>query len=121
MIMRARDGRLISEEIQRRLHINYTRRGWRRAEPYDDHLEAERASVIGTAIKLVIENGDKPELVRRVPLASKDIEALAGLPGGWLDGQGASPVQLRSRQEELPLGRRTEDAVIYEFRRTRRD
>ncbi len=121
MIMRARDGQLISEEIQRRLHINYTRRGWRRMEPYDDHFEAERPSVIGTAIKLVVDNGDKPELVQRVPLASADVEALAGLPSGWLGGQGAAPVQLRPRQEELPLGQGSDSAVIYPFRRTQRD
>ena len=60
--------------------------------------------MIGAALKLVVDNGDKPELVQPVPLASANVETLAGLPSGWLVGQGAAPVQLRPRQEELPLG-----------------
>jgi hypothetical protein len=41
MIMRARDGDLISDEAKRRMFINYSRRRWQRSEPLDDTLEAE--------------------------------------------------------------------------------
>jgi Zn-dependent peptidase ImmA (M78 family)/DNA-binding XRE family transcriptional regulator len=95
MIMRARHGGLITEDTARRLWVNYSRRGWRRQEPYDDRFEAEQPAVMGKAIRLSVENGNKHELIRTVGLPDSDIEALTSLPDGWLSQQDSAPVLWR--------------------------
>ncbi len=88
MIMRARTGRLLSEEAERRLWINYNRRGWRRHEPLDDVLHAERPTLLSHAFDLITKHRGSPPLdvPRTLGLANRDVEALSGLPEGYFAG-----------------------------------
>jgi Zn-dependent peptidase ImmA (M78 family) len=109
MIMRARDGGLISDEHQRRLFINYSRRQWRRQEPLDDKLEAEEPHLLRSAIEMVVNHSglSGSELISEMALASTDIEGLCSLQVGYLRAAGTPTVSLRR-----PPG----EAVIYSFR-----
>ena len=69
MIMRARDGDLISDEVKRRLFINYSRRRWHRSEPLDDTLEPETPDMMRKAVELIVTHGARP--VRALPRMSR--------------------------------------------------
>lgn len=86
MIVRARHGRLISEETERKLWINYSRRKWRTHEPHDDTLDPEIPRLLAKSFELVLSDGvqtptDVPDALG---LPSTDIEDLASLPRGYL-------------------------------------
>ncbi len=108
MIKRARDGDLISEQHETRLWINYSRRGWRRAEPLDDTLDAEKPRLLRSAVELTFSQGGQrgSDLSHAVSLADADIESLCGLPARFLRDADAPPVSLRS----------SKPSNVYQFR-----
>jgi Zn-dependent peptidase ImmA (M78 family)/DNA-binding XRE family transcriptional regulator len=108
MIMRARDGGLISEEHERRMFINYYRRSWRRSEPLDDKLEAEKPRLLHNAVDLILSHGAQSaaEFAAAVALAANDIESLCGLQHGFLRSADEPTVSLRAKPAE---------ATIYKF------
>lgn len=97
MITRARHAGFISEETTRRLWINYSRRGWKKSkdEPYDDTMEPEEPRLLRRAFELILENGAQTadDVTTRLALPLFDVEALCGLPNGYLEN--FSPVILR--------------------------
>jgi Zn-dependent peptidase ImmA (M78 family)/DNA-binding XRE family transcriptional regulator len=103
MIVRARDGGLISEETERRLWINYSRRGWRKAEPHDDTMDIEEPRLLRRSFDLVLDKGSQtPEdVLSRLALTGGDVETLSGLPEGFL-GE-FSRVSLRSTPSQGAL------------------
>jgi Zn-dependent peptidase ImmA (M78 family) len=104
MIKRVAHLGLVSESEERRLWINYGRRGWRRREPLDDQLAEEQPRYIRRCIELLIEKDVVPreELPFRLALPAQDIENLIGLPSGFF-----SPPE-----PEVALTRDTERDVI---------
>lgn len=82
MIKRVRHLDLISDETERRLWINYSRRGWRRQEPYDDALDVERPRLLASAFELLMRERVQTveDVTVRLGLAVEDVEQLAGLP-----------------------------------------
>jgi Zn-dependent peptidase ImmA (M78 family) len=107
MLMRARDGDLISEETHKRLWVNYGRNHWKRQEPYDHEWPAEEPRLLRRAVELILQSGSQaPEdLVGRFGLSPTDIEGLVGLPSGYLAGDFA-PVHMldrRGHEAELPF------------------
>jgi Zn-dependent peptidase ImmA (M78 family)/DNA-binding XRE family transcriptional regulator len=108
MIRRARDGGLISEQHERRLWINYSRRGWKRNEPLDDILEAEEPRLLRSAVELIFSQGGQTgsDLAHAVSLADEDIESLCGLPPMFLRDADAPPVSLRASSK----------SNVYQFR-----
>lgn len=88
MIKRARTGGFTSESYDRTLWINYARRGWRKNEPLDDVLPAERPQLVANAIRITAEQ--RPDSVASlrtaVALSDSDIETLTALPSGYLRG-----------------------------------
>lgn len=88
MIMRARHGGFLTEDGERRLWINMSRRGWRRIEPYDDTMAAEEPRLLRRAFELTLNEGDQTpdDVVSTLGLSRSDVEALAGLPSGYLAG-----------------------------------
>lgn len=86
MIRRALHAGLISEDIERSLWINFGRRGWRRNEPYDQEMEAEEPRLLRRSFELLLaEGGQTPDdIVTSLALPPGDIEALGGLPSGYL-------------------------------------
>jgi hypothetical protein len=95
MITRAHRAGFISDDAARRLWINYSRRGWKRSEPYDDSMEAEGPRVLRRSFELILENGAQTpdDVVARLALPLSDVEALCGIPPGYL--YSFAPVVLR--------------------------
>lgn len=88
MIRRARDGRLISEETERGLWVNYTRRKWRTIEPLDDSLEPEIPRLLAKSFELILSDGllTPSEIPDALGLLPADAEDLSSLPRGYLAG-----------------------------------
>jgi Zn-dependent peptidase ImmA (M78 family)/transcriptional regulator with XRE-family HTH domain len=113
MIFRARHAGLISEDAERRLWVNLSRRGWRRNEPYDDVMEAEKPTLLRRSFEMVLsERAQTPQdIVAALALPASDIEALSGLPRGYMD-QDFAPVKLRARSAEPSAENTTRANVI---------
>jgi Zn-dependent peptidase ImmA (M78 family) len=96
MIMRARQTHLINDATEKRLWINYSRRGWRRNEPLDDSMEQESPRVLHRSLELILEAGVQTgqDVVANTGLPIADIESLAWLPERFLE-RGSAPVALR--------------------------
>uniref|UniRef100_UPI0015C46269 ImmA/IrrE family metallo-endopeptidase n=1 Tax=Candidatus Entotheonella palauensis TaxID=93172 RepID=UPI0015C46269 len=86
MIMRASQLGLLSEVEEKRLWRNYARRGYRKREPLDDEVASEHPAVLEQAIQLLVGEGvqSRDQICAAVPLAPSEMEALAGLPEGFL-------------------------------------
>jgi hypothetical protein len=110
MIMRARDGDLISDEVKRRLFINYSRRRWQRSEPLDDTLEPEIPGMMRKAVELTVTYGAQSGagFAEDVALSTVDIESLCALRRGYLRTVDEPQVSLRAD---------TEGATIFQFRK----
>jgi Zn-dependent peptidase ImmA (M78 family)/DNA-binding XRE family transcriptional regulator len=105
MIMRARQGGLISEEHERRMWINYSRRGWRRLEPLDDTLPPEEPRLLRGAVELILSHSvhHPADISQAVALADRDIESLCSLPANYLRDAGAPTLSLRSGVEQATI------------------
>jgi Zn-dependent peptidase ImmA (M78 family)/transcriptional regulator with XRE-family HTH domain len=110
MIMRARDGDLISDEVKRRLFINYSRRRWHRSEPLDDTLEPETPDMMRKAVELIVTHGAQSGagFAEDVALSPVDIESLCGLQRGYLRAVDEPQVSLRAE---------TAGATVFQFRK----
>jgi Zn-dependent peptidase ImmA (M78 family) len=86
MIMRARQAELLSEDAERRLWVAVSRRKWRTIEPYDDTMETEVPRLLPRAFELILGEGAQTtaDVIGRLSLPASDIEALSGLPSGFL-------------------------------------
>jgi len=84
MIFRSEQLGLVNEEAAKRLRINLSRRGWRRAEPLDD-LPVEKPTVIARSIELLVEAqiATPQEILQELCISERDIEELAGLDRGF--------------------------------------
>lgn len=104
MIMRGRDIFPITEQTEKRLWINLSRRGWRREEPFDQEIQAEEPRLLRRAVELVLGSGRQTaeDLIANLHLAPSDIEGLVGLPNGYLEGD-FTPVQMIQRQAPSPV------------------
>lgn len=100
MIKRARQTHLINETVERRLWINYSRRGWRGVEPLDDSMEHERPALLHRSFELILEAGAQTvhDIVGTTGLPARDVASLAGLPEGFLE-RGITPVVLRASND----------------------
>lgn len=89
MIMRARHLGLLSEAEEKRLWRNYARRGYRKREPLDDEITPEQPAVLEQALQLLVDERvqSRDQIRAAIPLAPSEIEALAGLPEGFLSSK----------------------------------
>jgi len=96
MIMRSRQTHLIDESMEKRLWINYSRRGWRSGEPLDDSMEREAPRLLRRSFELIFEAQAQSaeDVEMNIGLPAPDIESLAGLPERFLE-RGFAPVVLR--------------------------
>lgn len=96
MIMRAKQTHLISDDTERRLWINYSRRGWRKHEPLDESMEVELPRVLYRSFELVLTEGSETphDVIATTGLPAADIESLSGLPSNYLR-RSFAPVLLR--------------------------
>lgn len=107
MIQRCVDLEVLDEREAARLWVIRSKRGWARWEPLDDVLPIEQPTMLAKAIEVIANEARVPsiEIVRQVHLNESDIEALAGLPDGYLSA-GSPPIQLvpRARQSDALPG-----------------
>jgi Zn-dependent peptidase ImmA (M78 family)/DNA-binding XRE family transcriptional regulator len=87
IIRRARDLNFIDEQLERRLWINYNRRGWRRSEPLDEKIPVERPRLLYRVIETLLSEGALTieQLLSKIALGVRDIEELTTLPSGYLN------------------------------------
>lgn len=96
MIMRCAKLGMLSEEYQRRLWKYYSARGWRKSEPLDDELAPEHPRLLGRSVRLLVEEKvrSREALLSDFRLYGPDIEALCGLPRGYMTSESADVVAL---------------------------
>lgn len=88
MIKRCKALQIVDDESEKRLWINYNRRGWRTSEPYDGRIEKERPRILRRSISQLLSEGEQSvsQILSAIPLASRDIEELCDLDPGTLTG-----------------------------------
>lgn len=96
MIMRCANINMLSDEYQRRLWKHYSARGWRKKEPLDDVLEQEHPRLLSRSVQLLIEENvrSREALLNDFRLHASDVEALCGLPRGYMGTRTADVVTL---------------------------
>lgn len=87
MIVRAFQLDLINERTYKNMWINYSRRGWRKNEPFDDQLEFEKPTIIKRSIQLILENNlsTPDDIINEVGISENDIEILSNMDKGYLN------------------------------------
>jgi Zn-dependent peptidase ImmA (M78 family)/DNA-binding XRE family transcriptional regulator len=99
MIMQAKYGDYISDDMERKLWITMSRRKWRTNEPLDDTMEPEVPRLLRRSIELILDEGAQTadDIVNRLQLSRVDVESLTGLPEGFLSNH--SRVSLLGKQD----------------------
>jgi hypothetical protein len=84
-LMRAERLNLVPNEHG--LWRSYSRRGWRKSEPYDVEMVPERPRLLRRAIELlVLERVMSPsDILNRFDIPARDVEELASLEAGYLE------------------------------------
>ena len=87
LIRRSRDLGLIDQGHERRLYMNYNRRGWNHGEPYDQDVEVEKPLMLRRAFEAIVDNSvvAREQVVPSLPFNHEDVEGLADLPRGYFD------------------------------------
>jgi Zn-dependent peptidase ImmA (M78 family)/transcriptional regulator with XRE-family HTH domain len=125
MLKRAETLGFVSGHQLERTWITYSRRGWRLREPLDDELELEQPSVLRTAFEQLVGAGAnvRAEILSTGLCSPADIEALVGLPTGFLSEDGPaqvnSPVVRVLHPRRTPSPERAERGKIVPFSRPR--
>jgi Zn-dependent peptidase ImmA (M78 family)/DNA-binding XRE family transcriptional regulator len=103
MIKRCASLGIVDKDYETRLWKNYSARGWRRGEPFDNEIAIEHVRLLPRAVNLLLSEGglDRDGLVRLLCLAPGDCESLCGLPLGFLT-QTAEVAELKPRLLRAP-------------------
>lgn len=94
MIMRCRSLDLLNDDAAKRMWMNYTRRGWRKGEPFDGKMEKEAPHLVRRSFEMLLEEGVQSvaDIRSALPFPVEDLEELADLDPGAL----GAPVQSRA-------------------------
>ncbi len=86
MIKRCEDLGIIDESQSKRLWINRNRRKWGKKEPLDNSIQMEEPTLLRHCVELLIDREikTKTQIIEDLRLSPTDIEALSGLPSGYL-------------------------------------
>jgi Zn-dependent peptidase ImmA (M78 family)/DNA-binding XRE family transcriptional regulator len=97
MIMRARQLGLITDDSERRLWVQYNRRGWKRGEPYDDEWPPEQPVLLRRSFEMILDASvtSIDDIRNSIKIDSTDIEELASLPRGTISN-GPTPIAFHS-------------------------
>lgn len=87
MVYRCRELEIFSENQMLYIQKQISARRWRKCEPYDDEWPCEQATILKTALKMLIDRGDytKEDFVSLLRLPAKDIEEICALPEGYFN------------------------------------
>jgi Zn-dependent peptidase ImmA (M78 family) len=113
MIMRSKSLDLLDDASSKRMWMNYTRRGWRKGEPFDGKTEKEAPHLIRRSFEMLMEEGVRSaEDIRcALPFPVEDLEEIADLEPGTL----GAPVHARvepvfkadvAGENVIPFGKR---------------
>lgn len=99
MIMQAKYGGYIGDDMARKLWITMSRRKWRTNEPLDDTMEPEVPRLLRRSIELILDEGAQTadDIINHLRLSRADVESLSGLPEGYLSNY--SRVSLIGKQD----------------------
>ena len=113
MIRRCADLDILRPDEAERLWIARSRRGWHRREPLDNELPVESVRTLKHAFDLLLHENirTKADIVADLRMNSADIEALAGLPHGYLS-DGPSPLRLIDRKRPGSNGRQGGGGIV---------
>lgn len=97
LIMRAHKLDFISDEHKTRLFRNYSYRGWKTNEPFDNDMTVEQPSLLSKAIRLLLDEGNftRKDLIEKTGYSAADIESLCGLSNGFMKENYSHEVQMR--------------------------
>ncbi|MFT5691591.1 MAG: Zn-dependent peptidase ImmA (M78 family)/DNA-binding XRE family transcriptional regulator [Oceanicoccus sp.] len=108
-VMRSKQLGLVSEDQEKRLWINLSRRKWRKNEPLDDSTPSEKPNLINKSIRMLLDENvkSKEELVKDLSLYPSDIEKLTDLPIGFMRNSLGSdePMLKKASSNVLHFGR----------------
>lgn len=111
-LVRAGQLNFIPDEQVKRLWMAYSRRRWRKFEPFDDTLKVEEPCLLRLSFELIINEKlqTRNGILSALPLSAHDIESLAGLQDGFFTQQEpvASPLirvlPTRASHQSQPVG-----------------
>lgn len=117
MIQRCSDLEILRQDEAARLWMARARRGWARHEPLDDEIPFEQPAMLRQAVEIVVgEDVRAPrQLLDELRLSAADVEALAGLPDGFLSDSEA-PTRLVERRAASSSPQPAQTADVIEFR-----
>jgi Zn-dependent peptidase ImmA (M78 family)/DNA-binding XRE family transcriptional regulator len=117
MIMRCQSLDLLDDLATKRLWMNYTRRGWRKGEPFDGKIEEEKPYLIRRSFEMLIaENVQSVTDIRNaLPFPLEDLEEIADLEPGTL----GAPVQTKA-EPVLKAGVKKDGENVVSFAERRR-
>lgn len=86
MVYRCQDLHIFSESQMIYIQKQISAKRWRKNEPYDAEWVCEEASILRTAVKMLIDRGDytKEQFVDVFRLSASDMEEICSLPKGYL-------------------------------------
>ena len=89
MIMRCATLELVDEFTAKRLWMNYTRRGWRKGEPFDGKMEKETPHLIKRSFEMLLEEEVQTvaDIRNALPFPVEDLEEIGDLDPGTLGAQ----------------------------------
>jgi Zn-dependent peptidase ImmA (M78 family)/DNA-binding XRE family transcriptional regulator len=94
MIMRCASLDLVDDLTAKRMWMNYTRRGWRKGEPFDGKMEKETPHLIRRSFEMLLEEKVQTvaDIRNALPFPLDDLEEIADLEPGTL----GAPIQARA-------------------------
>ena len=117
MIMRCAALDLIDDFAAKRMWMNYTRRGWRKGEPFGGKMEKETPHLIQRSFEMLIEEKVQTvsDIRNALPFPPDDLEELADLEPGTL----GAPVQTRAEPVLKPGVRGAAGGNVVRFENKR--
>ena len=93
MIVRCKSLDLLDDDSSKRMWMNYTRRGWRKGEPFDSTMKAETPHLIRRSVEMLIEKEVlcAADFTKALPFPVGELEELADLEPGQLGGRREAP------------------------------
>jgi Zn-dependent peptidase ImmA (M78 family)/transcriptional regulator with XRE-family HTH domain len=87
MIKACKYNGLVDDEQEKRLWINYNRRGWRSGEPLDSAVQTELPVLLRKSFDMLVHEGGQPkkQILLQLRLNSNTVEELAELPNGYFN------------------------------------
>jgi Zn-dependent peptidase ImmA (M78 family) len=86
MIMRCHHLEIIDEEYERKLWMNYNRRGWSKQEPLDDRLPIEQPKLLRRSLELLVKENilSREDFISQLPYPTSALEEIINLPKNFL-------------------------------------